>query len=394
MANLVTSLCCVVLAAVVVAYAQRRSQLVARNQYERMGSDVTMQCGSLDNDASVSWKVNGTDVKAQHRLEGPRLILTQVNLSHNGLYSCFQNPHGERRDTIFLHIGIPPRELTVNCRSNTYPKGFYCSWHQLHATYIPTTFEVDVQHDQRSLEVQKDSVHKNRCHVLFPEVFSSFPYKVNVTAVNALGKASTTISFEESSIVKPDPPERVTATPIRFNPRRLEVSWHSPSTWPDIDSFPLKYFLRYRPLIREQWQHVWWKLSLDEPPQFVTGPKMVTTQQISESGKHWKTQVELSDSTSHTITDAYAGKEYIIQVAAKDTEIGTWSDWSVAVHATPWIEDPLPITSTTEVDPIETTTSPIPSSNAPQKAEPPVGRAARLLTFFSPLLLGMLLLFM
>lgn len=38
------------------------------------------------------------------------------------------------------------------------------------------------------------------------------------------------------------------------------------------------------------------------------------------------------------------------QVAAKDTEIGTWSDWSVAVHATPWIEDPLPITSTTEVD--------------------------------------------
>lgn len=64
-----------------------------------------MQCGSLDDDASVSWKVNGTDVKAQHRLEGPRLILTEVYLSHNGLYSCFQNPHGERRDTIYLHIG-------------------------------------------------------------------------------------------------------------------------------------------------------------------------------------------------------------------------------------------------------------------------------------------------
>lgn len=78
---------------------------VARNQYERMGSDVTMQCGSLNNDASVSWKVNGTDVKAQHSLEGPRLVLTQVDLGHNGLYSCFQNPNGERRDTIYLHIG-------------------------------------------------------------------------------------------------------------------------------------------------------------------------------------------------------------------------------------------------------------------------------------------------
>eukprot|EP00064_Thunnus_orientalis_P011626 superscaffoldBa00001694_g11657 len=259
-----------------------------------------------------------------------------------------------------LSVQFPPREPTITCRSNTYPKGFYCSWHQIHPTYIPTNFEVDVQHNQRSLEVQKDPVHKNRCHVRFPEVFSSFPYKVNVTAVNALGKASMTISFEESSIVKPDPPERVTATPIRYNTRRLEVSWHSPATWPDIDNFPLKYFLRYRPLIREQWQHV-----------------------------------ELSDSTSHTITDAYAGKEYIIQVAAKDTEIGTWSDWSVAVHATPWIEEPVQITSTTEVEFLaETKTSPIPSSNAPQKAERPVGRAARVLTFFSPLLLGMLPLFM
>lgn len=64
--------------------------------------------------------------------------------------------------------------------------------------YFPFLF----RHNQRSLEVQKDSVHKNRCHVRFPEVFSSFPYKVNVTAVNALGKAYTTISFEESSIGK------------------------------------------------------------------------------------------------------------------------------------------------------------------------------------------------
>lgn len=77
----------------------------ARNQYERIGRNVTMQCGILENNASVSWKVNGTDVKAQHHLEGPRLILTKVNLSHNGLYTCFLNPFGERVDTIYLHIG-------------------------------------------------------------------------------------------------------------------------------------------------------------------------------------------------------------------------------------------------------------------------------------------------
>ena len=56
-------------------------------------------------------------------------------------------------------------------------------------------------------------------------------------------------------------------------------------------------------------------------------------------------QVELSDGTAHTITDDYAGKEDIIQVAAKDNEIGTWSDWSVAAHATPWTEEPRHLTT-------------------------------------------------
>lgn len=49
----------------------------------------------------------------------------------------------------------------------------------------------------------KDPDHKNRCRVLFPEVFSTFPYKVNVTAINALGTAHTNILFEESSIGEP-----------------------------------------------------------------------------------------------------------------------------------------------------------------------------------------------
>ena len=56
--------------------------------------------------------------------------------------------------------------------------------------------------------------------------------------------------------VKPDPPESVVAKPVPNNPRRLEVSWQNPSSWPDPESFPLKFFLRYRPLILDQWQHV------------------------------------------------------------------------------------------------------------------------------------------
>lgn len=39
---------------------------------------------------------------------------------------------------------VPPREPALSCRSNTYPKGFYCSWHLPAPTYIPNTFNVTV----------------------------------------------------------------------------------------------------------------------------------------------------------------------------------------------------------------------------------------------------------
>nr|XP_055149877.1 ciliary neurotrophic factor receptor subunit alpha isoform X2 [Symphalangus syndactylus] len=215
---------------------------------------------------------------------------------------------------------VPPREPVLSCRSNTYPKGFYCSWHLPTPTYIPNTFNVTVLHGSKIMVCEKDPALKNRCHIRYMHLFSTIKYKVSISVSNALGHNATAITFDEFTIVKPDPPENVVARPVPSNPRRLEVTWQTPSTWPDPESFPLKFFLRYRPLILDQWQHV-----------------------------------ELSDGTAHTITDAYAGKEYIIQVAAKDNEIGTWSDWSVAAHATPWTEEPRHLT--TEAQAAETTTS-------------------------------------
>lgn len=75
--------------------------------------------------------------------------------------------------------------------------------------------------------------------------------------------------------MKPDPPENVVARPVPSNPRRLEVTWQTPSTWPDPESFPLKFFLRYRPLILDQWQHVSTLPRSREPesePHVVGGP--------------------------------------------------------------------------------------------------------------------------
>ncbi|XP_060092241.1 ciliary neurotrophic factor receptor subunit alpha [Heteronotia binoei] len=315
----VPSTCYVVLAAAVVVYAQRHSQQDSHIHYAQLGKDVTLQCGTVNRDATVTWTANNTDLDASH-LNGSWLVLRHVDLSHSGLYSCYEGSSWHLKYRVYLRVGTPPKEPVLMCRSNNYPNGFYCSWHLPNPTYIPDTFNITVKHDSKEIVCEKDAPPKNRCYIRYLHLFSTKKYKVTLTVTNALGRNSTTISFDEFAIVKPDPPENVVAKPIPNNPRRLMVTWQYPSTWPDPDSFPLKFFLRYRPLIIDYWQHV-----------------------------------ELSDGTSHVITDAYAGKEYIIQVAAKDNEIGTWSDWSVAVHATPWTEEPKHLT--TEAQGTETTTS-------------------------------------
>ncbi|XP_077202711.1 ciliary neurotrophic factor receptor subunit alpha [Paroedura picta] len=315
----VPSTCYVVLAAVVVVYAQRHSQQDSHTKYAQLGKDVTLQCGSLDQEAVVTWTANNTDLDASH-LNGSWLVLQHVDLAHSGLYSCYEGSSWHLKYRVNLRVGTPPKEPVLMCRSNNYPNGFYCSWHLPSPTYIPDTFNITVKHDSKEIVCEKDASPKNRCYVRYIRLFSIKKYKVTLTVTNALGRNSSTIFFDEFAIVKPDPPEAVVAKPVPSNPRRLLVTWQYPSTWPDPDSFPLKFFLRYRPLIIDYWQHV-----------------------------------ELSDGTSHIITDAYAGKEYIIQVAAKDFEIGTWSDWSVAVHATPWTEEPKHLT--TEAQGTETTTS-------------------------------------
>lgn len=38
----------------------------------------------------------------------------------------------------------PPKEPVLMCRSNNYPKRFYCSWHLPSPTYIPNTFNISV----------------------------------------------------------------------------------------------------------------------------------------------------------------------------------------------------------------------------------------------------------
>ncbi|KAG6922952.1 ciliary neurotrophic factor receptor, partial [Chelydra serpentina] len=223
-------------------------------QYERLGADVTMQCGAMDGDAAVTWTANGTDMD-ESQFNGSRLVLRSVDLTHSGQYACYEGSSWHLKYQTYLKVGTSPKEPVLMCRSNNYPKGFYCSWHLPSPTYIPNAFNITVMHGPRELVCEKDAFPKNRCHIRYLQLFSTVKYKVTLTVTNALGRNATTITFDEFAIVKPDPPENVVAKPVSNNPRRLEVRWQNPSSWPDPESFPLKFFLRYRPLILDQWQH-------------------------------------------------------------------------------------------------------------------------------------------
>lgn len=43
----------------------------------------------MDPEAAVTWTVNGTDIDSS-QLNGSALLLHNVDLSHNGFYSCFE----------------------------------------------------------------------------------------------------------------------------------------------------------------------------------------------------------------------------------------------------------------------------------------------------------------
>jgi len=49
---------------------------------------------------------------------------------------------------------------------------------------------------------EKDIFPKNRCHIRYLQLFSTVKYKVTLTVTNALGKNSTTATFDEFAIGK------------------------------------------------------------------------------------------------------------------------------------------------------------------------------------------------
>ncbi|XP_074517150.1 interleukin-27 subunit beta [Sebastes fasciatus] len=213
--------------------------------------------------------------------------------------------------------GNPPATPTVHCRCASYPNVTLCSWPE--PSQSPPTHYVATYSERHRQPVTK------QCHLIQPDSASSnltsapspsserlwhcnLPnlklltnYIINVTAVYSGGSSSHLSSFMLEDIVKPDPPENVRVSPHDTR-NLLLVEWSPPSTWANLDIFPLKYQILY------QWEHK-------------GTPKSVNL------GPFETTKVELKVLTP--------GRTYTFQVCAKELlGLGECSDWSSPANIT------------------------------------------------------------
>lgn len=271
-------------------------------QYGRIGSNVTLLCSASRNGSAVEWRLNGTRVVSSFAvLQNGNLILTNSDSTMEGNYSC-HDKKGQLLRATALRLGYGPALLRIHCIAANY-YSICCSWEQNVKTFLPTEYISTFRHASKASETcHQDFFRTNVCTIKNPKNWHS-SYVVNITEVNPLGSTFTLSRIQFLDIVKPDPPERVSAEPVHGSPRRLRVYWEYPATWPKESSFPLRFQVQYKPVESRSWSVV--------------------------EATHLTTE----------LTDVLAGHFHIIQVRAMDLlGNGNWSEWSTEIKALPWLE--------------------------------------------------------
>ncbi|XP_055975730.1 interleukin-27 subunit beta [Sorex fumeus] len=190
-----------------------------------------------------------------------------------------------------------PIQPRVQCWSSRYPIAVDCVWmapQAANSTSFIATYRLGVAAHGESRPCLRPAPESNHCTI--PEVllFSMLPYVLNVTAVHPAGVSSTFLPFVPEHIIKPDPPESVTLSPLPG--RRLGVQWKPPSSWPFPEIFSLKYWIRYK----------------------------------HHGAVHFR-QVGPTEATSFVLSAVRPHGRYCVQVSAQElTGSGQPSDWSVS----------------------------------------------------------------
>ncbi|XP_044273520.1 interleukin-27 subunit beta isoform X2 [Varanus komodoensis] len=270
--------------------------------YARLGAPtVILACPIPEGVSEVEWKVNGTSRGVLARGNSD-LVVRNASLDQEGTYSCHKATTGETLHRVHLKLGYPPEKLSIQCRSVSY-SSINCSWALGTEPHLGTSFFSTYRHGMQGEEfecVQPDS-GANSCSISNVEMFSTYPYMLNVTAVNPLGMVTDIAYVFLDQILKPDPPEDLKFSPIPGNRRKLLLEWKPPSSWMYSEYFPLRYLIRY-----------------------------------SRNGVNNSNMARPTEQTTLVLTGIRPGATYTAWVAAKDSlDIGQYSDWSSPAMGTP-----------------------------------------------------------
>ncbi|XP_078525204.1 interleukin-27 subunit beta [Lissotriton helveticus] len=279
------------------------------HRYAKVGKDVRLHCLDFDPHTPVEWRVNGSAIARDDRvlkISGALLTVLRAQHSQGGEYSCHRPGTGEALERTRLQLGYPPERPVAQCWAVGYPETVHCSWRLARNPLLNTSFLVTYWQGLESKDAHEECVQSplrpHSCTISDFEVFSLTPYVLNVTAVNPLGAASVLHPFVVEEIIKPDPPENVSVSPVPGETKKLHVFWDPPKTWPLPQYFPLKYMIRYK----------WAGASAFK----LRGPY---------------------EQTSVVIKGVWPRKVHAVQVNAKDfIGYGEASAWSPPVCAKPW----------------------------------------------------------
>ncbi|KAJ1085231.1 hypothetical protein NDU88_005364 [Pleurodeles waltl] len=279
------------------------------HRYAKIGDDVRIRCLDFDLQTPVEWRVNGTAIPSDDRvlkIAGAQLTVLRAQLSHGGEYSCHRPGTGEALERTRLQMGYAPERPIAQCWAVGYPETVQCCWKlerdPLLSTNFLTTYWQGLGSEEAHEECIQSPLQPHSCTISDFQVFSLAQYVLNVTAVNPLGAASVLHPFIVEDIIKPDPPENVSVSPVHGETKKLHVRWDPPKSWPLPQYFPLRYMIRYK-----------W----DGASTFkMRGPY---------------------EQTSVIIKGLWPKKMHWVQVNAKDfIGYGEASAWSPPVCARPW----------------------------------------------------------
>ncbi|XP_030074476.1 interleukin-27 subunit beta [Microcaecilia unicolor] len=192
----------------------------------------------------------------------------------------------------------------IECWAVSYPESVNCKWKlepapQLNTSFV-TTYRLMMEPEEAATECIQSLPHS--CTIWDFQMFSTTPYILNVTAINSLGSRTYLHLFIVEQIIKPDPPENLSISPMPGERKQLMLHGIPQRHGLFHRYFPLKYLIPYK-----------------------------------KAGSKTFRKIELYEQTFFILKGIRPRTVYSVQVAAKDfTDYGEQSTWSPTVSGKAW----------------------------------------------------------